>query len=243
MDGNDLNDVVQLVMGGGRGGILTNLPKILMILQKSLINLIKVGTVSQISADGTKVKVTFDYDEEDKPLDTKWIKWATKKANNTIEKISPEIGEKVLLLCPEGNLHFAVIICSIFQPSYNNTGSSINTHTIEYRSEVGGSPVTDIAVEVKKGSESSYKIDLKKEDATYEVTLNNDTRFTMKKNKMTFAVGANKIEITDSGITTTVGTSKVEVTASEVTSTVGGSKAELKANGADFSSFPSMLIP
>lgn len=81
-------------------------------VERTLANLVRVGTVAQLNV--AEARVTVDLGG----LVTDWLPWLTARAGATRTWSAPRPGEQVLVLAPFGDLAQAVVLPAIYQDAY-----------------------------------------------------------------------------------------------------------------------------
>lgn len=93
-------------------------------LIRLLENLIRVGVVTAIDEDNTRVRVATG------GLDTTWLRWNAQRAGAFNIWMPPSLGEQVWLLCIGGNPETAIIGGSLYSNDHPAPGSSRNEMVI-----------------------------------------------------------------------------------------------------------------
>lgn len=85
---------------------------VLAEVERSLANLVRIGTVAEL--DEAQARVTVDLGG----LVTDWLPWLTARAGATRTWSAPRPGEQVLVLAPFGDLAQAVVLPAIYQDAH-----------------------------------------------------------------------------------------------------------------------------
>lgn len=81
-------------------------------VERTLANLVRIGTVAQLDAEQARVTVDLG------GLVTDWLPWLTVRAGATRTWSAPRPGEQVLVLAPFGDLAQAVAVPAIYQDAH-----------------------------------------------------------------------------------------------------------------------------
>ena len=88
-----------------------------------LRNLVTIGVVSNVDAEGYLVRVAVGRNETD------WIRWGVARAGDDVSWWVPSVGEEVVLLSPGGDLECAVLLCALYSadvpPPSNDAGQRV----------------------------------------------------------------------------------------------------------------------
>lgn len=77
-------------------------------LSPEVSNLIRTGSVTALQVRPPRVRVSTG------GIETDWICWGERRAGSRAKTWSPpSVGEQVVLLCPEGDIGQAIVVCSI----------------------------------------------------------------------------------------------------------------------------------
>ncbi|WP_174889358.1 phage baseplate assembly protein V [Candidatus Williamhamiltonella defendens] len=84
-------------------------------VERRLSNIFFIGTITDADYHNALVKV------EAGPLETGWLHWMTARASHDVDYWAPEIGEQVLLLCPDGEPELGVVLPALYQNPFPAT--------------------------------------------------------------------------------------------------------------------------
>ncbi|MQP64715.1 phage baseplate assembly protein V [Niveispirillum sp. SYP-B3756] len=95
-------------------------------LARCLANMIRIGTVSDADYGGPKVRVKAG------DLHTGWLPWLTTRAGKDVTWWPPEVGEQVLILCPDGDPAQAVVLMAIYSTAQPAPADRPTIHLTRY---------------------------------------------------------------------------------------------------------------
>lgn len=78
-------------------------------LERRLANLLRIGTVEKVDAQGARVRVRMG------ALLTAPLPWLTERAGKNRNWNAPDVGEQVLVLSPSGDLEQGVVLPALYQ--------------------------------------------------------------------------------------------------------------------------------
>jgi phage baseplate assembly protein V len=81
-------------------------------LERTRANLLQVGVVAAADYANARLRVTLDGQA------SAWLPWTTLRAGGDRTWAAPEVGEQVLVACPDGDPAQGVILGSIYQADY-----------------------------------------------------------------------------------------------------------------------------
>lgn len=81
-------------------------------LERRLSNSIQTGTIIEADYSIARVRVKAG------ALETTWLPWVTNRAANGKTWWAPDVGEQVLLLCPNGSPEIGVVMPAIYQTAH-----------------------------------------------------------------------------------------------------------------------------
>ncbi|WP_018694440.1 phage baseplate assembly protein V [Algicola sagamiensis] len=96
-------------------------------LERQLSNLILIGSISNVDEQNALVQVVSG------ELETGWLPWLTRRAGNDIEYWSPEVGEQVVLLCPDGDPELGVVLPALYQNQFPALDKCTSVHRVQYQ--------------------------------------------------------------------------------------------------------------
>ncbi len=89
-------------------------------LERRMANIVLTGTI--IEADYSIARVRVKAGE----IETGWLPWITQRASKDSDWWAPEVGEQVLLLCPNGSPELGVVQPAIYQTAHPAPESNEN---------------------------------------------------------------------------------------------------------------------
>lgn len=95
-------------------------------LLRLILNLIRTGTVADIDCDAQRVRIKAGENKTD------WRPWATLRAGDAQTWWPPSLGEKVLLLSPEGDFNQAIILPAVYSDQSPPPSTNPAHHTTRY---------------------------------------------------------------------------------------------------------------
>ena len=95
-------------------------------LERKQGNQIRLGTVAELDLGAGRCRV--DTGE----IKTDFLPWLVPRAGKAIEWSAPAIGEQVLLLSPEGDMHGAVVLRGIYSDAFPPPSSSESAHLVTF---------------------------------------------------------------------------------------------------------------
>lgn len=96
-------------------------------LPAALSNMIRLGTVMAVQPLPPRVRVMSG------DIQTDWIRWGEQRAGADISTWTPPSkGEQVVLLCPEGDIAQAIVICSLPSDDQPPAGSATGLQRTRY---------------------------------------------------------------------------------------------------------------
>ncbi|RRJ96850.1 phage baseplate assembly protein V [Opitutaceae bacterium TAV4] len=98
--------------------ILTDAIRRITELERRQANMLRIGTVEQLTAKPPRVRVRIG------PLLTTWLRWLTYRAGNVRTWSAPTVGEQILVLAPTGDLAQAVVLPALNQDDYPAPGDN-----------------------------------------------------------------------------------------------------------------------
>lgn len=96
-------------------------------LERSRANLLRVVTVAEADYAEARVRVTLDEGHT-----SAWLPWLTSRAGGDRTWAAPEVGEQVLIACPDGDPAQGVILGAIYQQQYAAPADSADITRTEY---------------------------------------------------------------------------------------------------------------
>lgn len=98
-------------------------------LDRRLANLLRIGTIAEVSTSTKLARVTIG------DITTDWLPWLVKRAGNNVKTWwAPDVGEQVIVFSPGGELGQGVIGGSLFQSEtsgFEANGSELENDRIE----------------------------------------------------------------------------------------------------------------
>lgn len=171
-------------------------------LAQRLNNLILFGRIFEADYVRGKVRVGISMAGGD-PIQTDWLPWMTLRAGKNRTWMAPEVGEQVMVVSPNGNMVNAVVLMGLNWTDYIHEAQS-----------------PDIEKEVWINHESAY-LEFNRANWLRRFYLNQEGTFAwgvgaasnivMDKNHIELRVGANKLVLTQSGISLHVGGTSTEL--------------------------------
>ncbi|WP_421780725.1 phage baseplate assembly protein V [Kiloniella litopenaei] len=92
--------------------VIENMIREIAELKRQLSNLIRPAVIIDADYGSAKVRV------KSGGLESDWLHWMTPRAGNDRDWEPPEVGEQVLLLCPEGKPERGYVLPSIYSNDY-----------------------------------------------------------------------------------------------------------------------------
>ena len=102
-------------------------------LARRLENLIRIGTVAEVSTARGKVRVQYGETPEGSPVLTGWLSWMTYRAGEDRTWWAPSAGEQVVILSPSGELAAGVVLPALYRKVHPSPESDPGKHTALYR--------------------------------------------------------------------------------------------------------------
>ena len=78
-------------------------------LERRLANIFLLGTIIEADYDNALIKA------KSGELETGWLNWITARASNDADWWAPEVGEQVVIMCPNGDPELGVVLPAIYQ--------------------------------------------------------------------------------------------------------------------------------
>ena len=100
--------------------------RILAELERTRANLIQVGVVAEADYAKARVRVLMG------GLTSAWLPWTTARAGGDRTWSAPEVGEQVLVACPDGDPASGVVLGAIYQTAHGAPASSADVHRTTY---------------------------------------------------------------------------------------------------------------
>ena len=95
-------------------------------LERTRANLIQIGTVAEADYAQARVRVLMG------GLTSAWLPWTSARAGGDRIWSAPEVGEQVLIACPDGDPASGVVLGSIFQAAHGAPADSADVHRTVY---------------------------------------------------------------------------------------------------------------
>ena len=102
-------------------------------LARRLENLIRIGTVAEVSTARGKVRVQYGETPEGSPVLTGWLSWMTYRAGEDRTWWAPSAGEQVVILSPSGELAAGVVLPALYRKVHPSPESDPGKNTVLYR--------------------------------------------------------------------------------------------------------------
>lgn len=131
-------------------------------LHRLLQNLIRFGTIAEVSGDVARVRLGPE-------LVTTWLKWATLRAGNARTWWAPSVGEQIIVLSPGGDLTRGKILPAIYSEEFAAPTLDHDIHTTEYQDGAVisyDSAAHTLTATLPPGSSATIKADKVTSDAT-----------------------------------------------------------------------------
>ncbi len=94
---------------------------------RQLNNLIQLGQVSAVDPGQGLCRV------ETGDITTDWLPWLVPRAGETRDWSAPTVGEQVIVLCPGGDMHNAVVLRGLYSTAHAAPEQADNKHVTEYK--------------------------------------------------------------------------------------------------------------
>lgn len=94
--------------------------------ERTRANLMQVGTIAEADYASARVRVTIG------GLVSAWLPWITGRAGGDRTWAAPEIGEQVLVACPDGDPASGVVVGAIYQADHGAPADSADVHRTTY---------------------------------------------------------------------------------------------------------------
>jgi len=143
-----------------------------------------IGKVTAVDYDTSFINVELDNEPD---LVLKRLPWTTQRAKGTKVYSAPKIGEKVLVVCPGGNLVNAVAVLGIIDSEDDYPEKGANIHRIDFDSE-------DFVRYDNAAREMKFAVANKLEIATGSGTA------VFKPDEIKFTIGGKTITLSGSGV-------------------------------------------
>ena len=95
-------------------------------LERTRANLLQVGTVAEADYGTARVRVLIG------GLTSAWLPWLTGRAGGDRSWAAPEVGEQVLVACPDGDPVSGVVVGAIYQQDYAAPADNADVHRTTY---------------------------------------------------------------------------------------------------------------
>lgn len=95
-------------------------------LERTRANLLQVGTIAEADYAKARVRVLVG------GLTSAWLPWMASRAGGDRSWSAPEVGEQVLVACPDGDPASGVVLGAIYQQDYAAPAASADVQRTEY---------------------------------------------------------------------------------------------------------------
>ncbi|MCT4575083.1 MAG: phage baseplate assembly protein V [Alphaproteobacteria bacterium] len=129
-------------------------------LNRKIANIIRVGTISEVDYEKARARVKIG------DITTRFLPWIVSRAGTNRTWKPVDVGEQVMILSPNGDLNYGVILHSLYQTLHPAPSQSKDTHTVVFED---GS-----YIEYDKGA-NHFKADLR---GTAEINIAKDVSIT-----------------------------------------------------------------
>ena len=100
--------------------------RVLGELERTRANMLQVGRVAEADYATARVRVVVS------GLTSAWLPWLTLRAGGDRTWVAPEVGEQVLVACPDGDPAAGVVVGAIYQADYAAPAASPDVHRTSY---------------------------------------------------------------------------------------------------------------
>lgn len=95
-------------------------------LLRRLTNLACVATVVEVDADNARLKVDFLNNH------SAWLPWTVGRAGGVRQWSAPQVGENLLLICPQGEIEQGILLPSLYKDEFPAPSSDPHEHLSIY---------------------------------------------------------------------------------------------------------------
>ncbi len=95
-------------------------------LERRLANVILLGTIVEADYDNALIKA------KSGELETGWLNWIGTRASNDVDWWAPEVGEQVVVMCPNGDPELGVVLPAIYQNKHPATDNKPTVRRVRF---------------------------------------------------------------------------------------------------------------
>jgi phage baseplate assembly protein V len=94
-------------------------------LERRLMNVVMLGQIMAIDAEHHQVQVKLSFESP-------WLPWLTHRAGRDTTFWAPDVGEQVLILCPQGNVALGVVLPALYQNRFPAPTTDPNQYHLHF---------------------------------------------------------------------------------------------------------------